>query len=98
MAIWKESRSSPLPHDARHAPRHEAALLGKGVRGPLLVGLITVDRPVRAPDGTLERNSYNSATVVMPDGSMQTPADKLQLLWFGETVPGGALSPIFSAT
>jgi apolipoprotein N-acyltransferase len=29
----------------------------------------------------------------MPDGAMLAPYDKLQLLWFGEMVPGGASLP-----
>lgn len=93
LTVWPEAAYPyPLDHEARHAPRDARAVVGQGVRGPLLIGLITNDRPVTA-DGFTERNSYNSATIVLPDGSMQPTYDKLQLLWFGEMVPGGAYLP-----
>ncbi|MGK3997809.1 apolipoprotein N-acyltransferase [Sorangium sp. So ce1024] len=94
LTLWPEAAYPyPLPHSARRAPRGGRAILGPGVRGPVLAGLITQATPVKAADGVEERNSYNSATLVLPDGSMQPTQDKLQLLWFGETVPGGAYLP-----
>ncbi|AUX19575.1 hypothetical protein SOCEGT47_000260 [Sorangium cellulosum] len=94
LTLWPEAAYPyPLSHDARRAPRGRRAVLGPGIRGPILLGLITQASPVRAADGVEERNSYNSATLVLPDGSMQPTQDKLQLLWFGETVPGGAYLP-----
>ncbi|WP_437609561.1 apolipoprotein N-acyltransferase [Sorangium sp. So ce834] len=94
LTLWPEAAYPyPLPHSARQAPRGGRAILGPGVRGPVLAGLITQATPVKADDGVEERNSYNSATLVLPDGSMQPTQDKLQLLWFGETVPGGAYLP-----
>ncbi len=94
LTVWPEGAYPyPLDHAARAAPLGPHALLGGGVHGPLLVGLITDARPVRLPSGELERDSYNSATLVSPDGSLQPPYDKLQLLWFGEMVPGGAQLP-----
>ncbi|WP_438017580.1 apolipoprotein N-acyltransferase [Sorangium sp. So ce315] len=94
LTLWPEAAYPyPLPHSARQAPHGRRAILGPGVRGPVLAGLITQATPVKAADGVEERNSYNSATLVLPDGTMQPTQDKLQLLWFGETVPGGAYLP-----
>jgi apolipoprotein N-acyltransferase len=94
LTVWPEAAYPyPLGHEERRVPTGGRAILGGGVRGPILAGLITVDPPVRAPSGAIERNSYNSATIVLPDGSMEPPYDKLQLLWFGEMVPGGAQLP-----
>ncbi|WP_437278996.1 apolipoprotein N-acyltransferase [Sorangium sp. So ce375] len=94
LTLWPEAAYPyPLSHSARQAPRGGRAILGPGIRGPILAGLITQAPPVKAADGVEERNSYNSATLVLPDGSMQPTQDKLQLLWFGETVPGGAYLP-----
>jgi apolipoprotein N-acyltransferase len=94
LTVWPEGAYPyPLDHAARTAPRGPRALLGDGVQGPLLVGLITHATPVRLPSGEMELDSYNSATIVLPDGSLQPPYDKLQLLWFGEMVPGGAQLP-----
>lgn len=94
VTIWPESAYPyEVPHDARVAPRGRRAIVGGGVRGPVLTGLITLDHPVTLPSGDVERNRFNSATLVLPDGTIQPPYDKLQLLWFGEMVPGGAQLP-----
>jgi apolipoprotein N-acyltransferase len=94
LTVWPEGAYPyPLGHDERVAPSGRRAILGNGVRGPILFGLITQAPPATLPSGQVERNSYNSATLVLPDGSLQAPYDKLQLLWFGETVPGGAYLP-----
>ena len=45
-------------------------------------------RPTAAPS-----SARASAALVMPDGAMSPSYDKLQLLWFGEMVPGGAYLP-----
>ena len=95
LTIWPEAAyPHVLPHQGGFTPQDERSLLGPGVRGPLLVGLITqpADR----------QGQYNAATLVSPDGSMQRPQAKLELLWFGETVPLGQYFPflrrIFSRT
>ena len=94
LTIWPEAAYPyVLDHDARHAPRGPTAILTSKVRGPIVVGLITRDQPVTLPSGQVETNSFNSAALVLPDGSMSAPYDKLQLLWFGEMVPGGAQLP-----
>jgi apolipoprotein N-acyltransferase len=94
LTLWPEAAYPyPLDHEVRTAPVGRTAVLGRGVRGPLLIGLITRAAPVEVGPGRVETDSYNSATLVLPDGSMQPTQDKLQLLWFGETVPGGAYLP-----
>jgi apolipoprotein N-acyltransferase len=94
LTVWPEAAYPyTLDHDTRRAPRGPTAILGNKIRGPIVVGLITRDKPVTLPSGQLETNTYNSATLVLPDGSMTAPYDKLQLLWFGETVPAGAQLP-----
>jgi len=94
LTVWPEGAYPyTLDHSAHAAPRGPRALLGEGVHGPLLIGLITHAKPVRLPSGEVELDTYNSATLVLPDGSLQPPYDKLQLLWFGEMVPGGAQFP-----
>ena len=95
LTIWPEAAYPyTLDHDARFVPRAgPMTLLGGRVRGPLLIGLITREIPTITPSGAVEYNSYNSATLITPDGAMQAPYDKLQLLWFGEMVPLGAELP-----
>jgi apolipoprotein N-acyltransferase len=94
LSIWPEAAyPHPLAHDARALAPGPRSVLGDGVRGPVLFGLITADRPARQPDGKLVTDRYNSATLVTPDGALQAPYDKMVLLWFGETVPGGELFP-----
>jgi apolipoprotein N-acyltransferase len=85
LTIWPEAAYPyVLPHAEGPTPEGSEAIVGRGVHGPVLVGLIT-----RADDGD---DRYNAATIVGRDGTMQKPQAKLQLLWFGETVPlAGAL-------
>jgi apolipoprotein N-acyltransferase len=94
MTVWPEA-AYPYAVEERGllAPRGAQAIVGAGIRGPVLTGLIKRVPPMLVAPGVVERNSYNSATIVMPDGSMQPTYDKLQLLWFGEMVPGGAYLP-----
>jgi apolipoprotein N-acyltransferase len=95
LTIWPEAAYPyTLDHDAAFVPRAgPMTILGGRVHGPLLIGLITREKPTIAPSGEVEYNSYNSATLITPDGAMQAPYDKLQLLWFGEMVPLGAELP-----
>jgi apolipoprotein N-acyltransferase len=66
-------------------PRGRRAIVGNGVRGPVLFGLLTRARH--------EQAQHNAATLVDPDGRTQLPQAKLALLWFGETVPFGQYLP-----
>lgn len=94
LTVWPEAAYPyPVDHAASRVPGGETSPVGRGVKGPLLIGLITRDPPQTIEPGVVERNKYNSATLVGADGSMQPPADKLQLLWFGEMVPGGQYLP-----
>jgi apolipoprotein N-acyltransferase len=88
LSIWPEAAyPHVLPHGAQRMPRGERSPLGDGVRGPLLIGLLTADPAEPGPDGVLVRNLYNSATIVQPDGRLAAPHDKMHLLWYGETLP-----------
>jgi len=84
LTVWPESAYPyVVSHGSRRAPVGRLAVLGFGVRGPIVTGMITAD----------DAGSYNSAVVVSPDGALSTPYDKVHLLWFGETVPLADLSP-----
>ena len=76
-----------MAHGERMAPQGRQAILGNGVHGPLLIGAVTSTPPTTLASGQVEVNGFNSAVVVMPDGTLSKPYDKLQLLWFGEMVP-----------
>ncbi len=94
LVVWPEAAYPyPVAHDERAAPGGRRAILGDDVHGPIVVGLITLEKPVTAASGDVEHNSYNSAMLLRKDGSLSAPYDKLQLLWFGEMVPGGAQLP-----
>lgn len=94
LTVWPEAAYPyALDHEARRAPRGANAMHAGGVHGPLLVGYIGRGAPREIAPGVFERGHYNSATIVTPDGAMQPPYDKLELLWFGETVPFGSQLP-----
>ncbi len=95
LTIWPEAAYPyPIGRDTRHVPpRGHRAPIGEGVRGPLLMGFITETPPVVVAPGVVERTSWNSAAIVAQDGSLSLPYDKIELLWFGETVPGGQTFP-----
>ena len=94
LTVWPEAAYPyPLEHGVKRMPSGPNGIVGRGVRGPLLIGLITRDKPVEVEPGRVERNSFNSATLVKRDGSMPPSYDKMQLLWFGEMVPLGAQLP-----
>jgi apolipoprotein N-acyltransferase len=78
LVIWPEAAYPfSMPHVSRHAPGGEDAILQRGVRGPVLTGLILT--------GSLGR--YNSAVIATRDGMVSEPYDKMHLMWFGEAVP-----------
>ncbi|MDI1477430.1 apolipoprotein N-acyltransferase [Polyangium sp. y55x31] len=94
LTVWPEAAYPyPLMHGTTQAPRGPRAIHGDGARGPILFGLIMLEPPKATSPGIVETNSRNSATLVLPDGSLQPSYDKLELLWFGETVPLGAYIP-----
>jgi apolipoprotein N-acyltransferase len=94
LTVWPEAAYPyAIDHELRRTPRGPMGILGPTVHGPLLFGVITNDRVVEVAPGVFERNSFNSATLLLPDGTLEPTYDKLQLLWFGEMVPLGAELP-----
>ncbi len=94
LTVWPEAAYPyKLPNSGRRAPRGRRQIVGGAVRGPILFGLITNASPQRLASGQWEHNKYNSATLVTPDRRLQAPYDKMELLWFGETVPLGHYFP-----
>lgn len=79
LVVWPESAYPyAIPHSLRRSPTGPRAVLGRGVRGPVLTGAYTT-----ASGG----GSYNATILARPDGTLATPYAKRHLLWFGETVP-----------
>lgn len=94
LTVWPEAAYPyALEHGASHNPRGPRSVLGRDLHGPVLFGLITLERPTNIGSGQYERNSRNSATIITSDGSLQPSYDKLELLWFGETIPLGSHLP-----
>ena len=90
LTIWPEAAYPySLDHEGPQIDEGGRSIIGNGVHGPVLAGIITQT----PPDFEGARDDYNSASVIASDGSIQPPADKLELLWFGETVPGSAWFP-----
>ncbi len=80
LVVWPEAAYPYVMRQAvQRTPLGGSGIVGGGIHGPVLTGLIT-----RAPDGDGE---YNAATIVDPGGYAELPQAKMQLLWFGETVP-----------
>ena len=78
LTIWPEA-AYPYVLGAKpgRMPRGRRSIVAGPLHGPVLFGAL-----MRAPDG-----AYNAATIVGPDGVTQAPQAKMELLWFGETVP-----------
>jgi apolipoprotein N-acyltransferase len=99
LSVWPEAAYPyPLPHDTPWAPRGARQIIGGALRGPVLFGFIAQDRPIKRDDGSWEVNSFNSATLVAPNGALSPSYDKMELLWFGETVPLGDRIPWLKRT
>jgi apolipoprotein N-acyltransferase len=94
LTVWPEGAYPyPLPHGSLRGPRGKRQILGGSARGPVLFGFIARAPGFRRDDGTVERNSFNSATIIGDRRAMQPSYDKMELLWFGETVPLGEHLP-----
>ena len=79
LTVWPEAAYPyPVAHASRRGPIGAMAMLQRGVHGPVLTGLVMSGGPAEF---------YNSAVLAAPGGVLSEPADKLRLLWFGETVP-----------
>lgn len=78
LTVWPESAYPvPLEHGATRGPFGERAIVGFGLRGPILTGLLMTSR----------QGSFNSAVLATGDGAILATQDKVHLLWFGESVP-----------
>lgn len=99
LSVWPEAAYPyVLAHDLKFEPRGQYQVRAAGVRGPILFGLITAEQPRQQPDGSYYQDQYNSATLLTRDGKLQNSYDKMQLLWFGETIPGGETFPWLKRT
>jgi apolipoprotein N-acyltransferase len=88
LTVWPEAAYPyPLNHDARAMPSGQREIIGGTIDGPVLFGFIADERLRKDKDGLIVRDSYNAASIVRSDRSMLPSYDKMQLLWFGETVP-----------
>lgn len=91
LSIWPEAAYpyllSPV---AAPEPRGARAVHLNGVKGAVLLGALT---PARAPPGERPEGQYNAATLIDAQGRQQRPQAKLQLLWFGESLPFGQSVP-----
>jgi apolipoprotein N-acyltransferase len=88
LSVWPEAAYPyPVSHEERQAPRGRGRILGSEVHGPILFGLITHGPRTALDDGGFRQDSYNSATLLTPDGRLSAPYDKMELLAFGESVP-----------
>lgn len=86
LTLWPEAAYPFVVTHGAQRMRHDAtAIVGRAVRGPVLFGLITQDE---SGDG-----EYNSTTIVSRTAELQPSQDKMQLLWFGETLPLGQHVP-----
>lgn len=100
LVVWPETAYRyPILRDRTRDRDGPLALLGGGVRGPLIVGVVSTSgtpRRYRASDETgrtvstfemAEDERYNSAVAVTADGRFVGLADKVHLLAFGEYTP-----------
>lgn len=87
LTVWPEAAYPyPIAHGPHRTRRGREAIIGGGVRGPVLFGVLT-----QAPDG---QGRHNSATIVDRDAHTQLAQAKMELLWFGETVPLSSVFPV----
>lgn len=85
LTIWPEAAYPyVLEHAAGPMPSGRRAIVGGAVKGPVLFGALT-----RAAADA----QHNAAKLVMPDARTSEGQAKLELLWFGETVPFGEYLP-----
>lgn len=79
LVVWPETAHPyPLPRERILDAPGRSRILARGVRGPLLVGALTMDRG---------GGRYNSVVAVDEGGRLTDTADKVELLAFGEYVP-----------
>ncbi|MCA9608208.1 MAG: apolipoprotein N-acyltransferase, partial [Myxococcales bacterium] len=106
VVVWPEtSYRFPILRGATRDREGRLAIRGDGVRGPLIVGVLTTSGPAHRyfvldeagrSAGTFtmaEEERFNSAVLVLPDGRFAGVADKVNLLAFGEYTPFWELVP-----
>jgi apolipoprotein N-acyltransferase len=99
LSIWPEAAYPyPLSHEARAMPTGQREIIGGAIDGPVLFGYLASAKPYQNEHGELVHDAYNAATIVTPDGFIQPSYDKMQLLWFGETIPLGEYFPWLKRT
>lgn len=88
LVVWPEGAYPiAVERGVRRIDQREEQPVDAQTRVPRLIGLRTVDE---------DRRRYNSATIVSPEGLLQTAYDKMQLIWIGETVPGASVFPFLN--
>lgn len=79
LVVWPETAAPfAMRRTMRREPEGPWSLLDRGVRGPVLLGVVTWHSVTR---------KHNSAILLRPDGTYSRPADKLELIPFGEYTP-----------
>jgi apolipoprotein N-acyltransferase len=87
LTIWPEAAYPYMQsHRATRMPSGARSVVSGAIRGPVLFGLITTSVEN-------EENRYNATTLIDRQQMLQPPQAKLELLWFGETVPLGEHLP-----
>lgn len=80
VVVWPETAAPfSMRRTMRREPEGPWSLLDRGIGVPVLMGVVTWHSVVR---------KHNSAIVLRPDGTYSEPADKLELIPFGEFTPG----------
>ena len=87
LVVWSEgSYPVALPRELyADFPPDSAAMIRRGLEGPVMIGADTYD--------SATGDVYNSAILVDRGGAMTGRYDKVQLLAFGEYIPGVQLFP-----
>lgn len=87
LVVWSEgSYPIALPRDfARDFDAASAAMIRRGISGPLVVGAVTYEASTDA--------AFNSALLMDVRGTVTHRYDKVHLLAFGEYIPGIDLVP-----
>jgi apolipoprotein N-acyltransferase len=90
LVVWPETAiPSVLLNDPEVLARVKALSRDMGV--PIATGFLHVER---GPDG--KRRAYNSAAVIMPDGTVSDRYDKMHLVPFSERFPFQGILPFLN--
>lgn len=110
LVVWPETAYRfPILRGATRDREGPLAILGEGVRGPLIVGVLTTRGPAHryvaldaegrrvATFAMAEAERFNSAIAVTADGRLVGVADKVNPLAFGEYTPFWELIPLLQS-